>query len=475
MYTPTIQIQPDLLKRYLTAARSAGVPGDQAARFVDAGYIAQPRQLVFHAAARWADQDEGPLWVAFGGSRGPGKSHATYAQVGIDDCQRYPGLKFLFLRKVQKSASESIEDLTTRVLGNVRHSFSASAGRVEFPNGSRILIGGYKDERDIDKYVGIEYDGAIIEEFTQISEKKITLLRGSIRSSRTDGWRPRIYPTTNPGGVGHTMFKREFVLPSRERRPNLFLGGLTVFIPATYRDNKFLDQAYISYLEAIPGQLGRAWRDGDWDAFEGMLLPAWSEELHVIDSMDLPPAWPRWRAIDWGSAKPFSCHWYAMNPDNGRIYVYREIYQAGMTDRQQARVIKEMTLPGENIQITFADPAMWTRKNVKDLWTTTADEYRDEGVPLTKADNDRIGGKRKVERLLANLPDGRPGLQVFRNCRAMIETLANLPSDPNNPEDADTDAEDHAYDDLRYALTNIRQPAPPAKPQRSELQMIKGL
>jgi hypothetical protein len=48
--------------------------------------------------------------------------------------------------------------------------------------------------------------------------------------------------------------------------------------------------------------------------------------------------------------------------------------------------------------------------------------------------------------------DGGPGIQFFSRCYHLIETLPTLPRDPLNPEDVDTDAEDHAFDSLRYAL-----------------------
>jgi hypothetical protein len=116
-----------------------------------------------------------------------------------------------------------------------------------------------------------------------------------------------------------------------------------------------------------------------------------------------------------------------------------------------------MTQPGEKDSFTYADPSMWITKNRQGQVFTTADEYREAGVILTKADNDRIAGKRRVNNILADLPDGEPGLVVFDTCPHMIEQLSTLACDQNNPEDVDTDQEDHAYDDLRYALTNEKR------------------
>jgi PBSX family phage terminase large subunit len=297
-----------LNKVYGIEALDAGCPTDQVSRFRAADYVAQPKQLEFHAAARECDRDGGPIVVAMGGARGPGKTHATLAQAGIDDCQRIPGLKVLFLRKVQKSAAESLEDLTYRVFHKTDHTFIPSKGRITFPNGSRILLGGFNNERDIEKYVGIEYDLIVIEEITQISFEKIQKLAGSLRTSRDD-WRVRMYWSTNPGGIGHLWFKESLVEPYREGRSDshMILGGHARFIPATYRDNMFLNPEYVMWLKSLEGQLGQAWREGNWDSFEGMAFPGWDRSRHVVEPFKIPDWWVLWVAVDWGYAKPFCC------------------------------------------------------------------------------------------------------------------------------------------------------------------------
>src|SRR5690606_35110743 len=101
--------------RYIEMAQQAGCPRDQLANFRRINYVAQPRQLLYHAACREADKTDGPTVVGFGGARGPGKSHASLAQV-TDDCLRFTGHKVLFLRNAGKAAKESFEDLAKRVL-----------------------------------------------------------------------------------------------------------------------------------------------------------------------------------------------------------------------------------------------------------------------------------------------------------------------------------------------------------------------
>jgi hypothetical protein len=97
---------------------------------------------------------------------------------------------------------------------------------------------------------------------------------------------------------------------------------------------------------------------------------------------------------------------------------------------------------------------MWTKKSWEGRVFSTADEYRKAGVVLIKADNNRKIGKRRVDNLLANIADGKPGLQIFETCPNLIRTLPALPVSAGDPEDVDTDAEDHAFDALRYGTVH---------------------
>jgi phage terminase large subunit len=455
----------------IQTAHDAGCPRDQVERFLQAGYVPLVPAWGLHSAARQSDTRGQAVMIGFGGSRGGGKSHAMAAQVGIDDCQRVPGLRALFLRKIKKSAEESFDELVNSVFKGLPHNYTPSGSKIIIGD-SQIMLGGYGSASDIDKYIGINYEVIVVEEMNQLIEDKVQQLRGSLRTSRP-GWIPRLYATFNPGSVGHQFIKKTFITPWREKRETI-----TRFIPSAYADNPYLNPEYIQYLESLPGPLGLAWRDGDWDSFAGQAFPQFVYNNHVITQLfDLPAGWSRWRSIDWGLAAPFVCLWMARNPDNGRIYVYRQVRGTGMTDAQQARAILDATPKDENISTTYADPSMWAKNRQDQVMTySTADVYAENGVILTKANNDRIQGKRSVDRLLANLPDGKPGLQIFSNCRSLIETLPALVCSELNPEDVDTDGDDHDYDALRYGLSNIRPPAPPPqKPKVNPIWNIKGL
>jgi hypothetical protein len=232
----------------------------------------------------------------------------------------------------------------------------------------------------------------------------------------------------------------------------------TYFIPAYISDNVIgveRDPEYQKRLEQSDPDLADALIHGDWSVFSGQAFRTFDPFTHTCEPFDLPKHFPRWRAVDWGSAEPFCCLWFARDPDIGRVYVYREVYAAGMTDSQQAQMIVGNSPYDENISITFADPkSFWVAKNRYGITYTSADEYRDNGILLWEADNDRISGKKKIDQLLSPLPDGKPGLVIFRNAVNLIRTLPKLARSLSNPEDVADRQEDHAYDTLRYGLTN---------------------
>ena len=199
------------------AAVAAGCPMDQTFNLVKGEACLQERQLLACAAARLCDQPNGPTAVGYGGARGGGKSHWLLAQMGVDDCQRVAGLKCLLLRKVGKANLEHFEDLRRKLFNRLPHEFSAFRGILTFANGSRIIAGHFQNEKDIDAYLGLEYDIIGIEEATTLTSRKYQDITTCCRSSKPN-WRPRIYSTTNPGGVGHAWYRTKFVAPMLERR-----------------------------------------------------------------------------------------------------------------------------------------------------------------------------------------------------------------------------------------------------------------
>lgn len=458
------------LERCLQTAKDAGSPKDQAAAFLERGYVPYPWQWDFHAAARECDKPNGPVAIGLGGSRGPGKTHGVFAQGTLDDSQRVPDLKGLFLRKTSKAAKESMDDLIVRVLaGKVPYTYTNST--IRFPNRSRVILGGFKDDRDIDNYIGQEYDWIAVEEGNQLSAEKKRQLKGSLRTSKTN-WRPRWYETFNPGGIGHGDVKATYVEPYRSG-----VETKTRFIPATYRDNPNLNSEYVEYLEGLTGQLGQAWREGDFDILAGTYFTEFNERIHVVQPYTIPAEWRRFCMLDYGHEAASALYWGAVTPDS-KVVIYRELYRSGFTFSKLAEEYVAATPAFERIEYLVADPSIWSVKGESDQSLSGAELFENrvaaltrqsqhKGIRLERGNNDRVNGWGVVrEYLRPYAHDGKTTakLQIFDTCYDLARTFPLAIHDERNPEDIDSDGEDHALDSLRYGL--MSRPKPSATPEQ---------
>lgn len=418
-------------------------------------------------------------YVLYGGARGPGKSYwlrhsllrwlVLYGHgLGVRGvtaglfCETYPELRD---RQISKISQEF-----PLWLGELKETKERGLGfhiKEEFGGGFLAL----RNLDDPSKYQSAEFGAIGVDELTKITYETFEILRGSMRWPMVNT--PVFAGATNPGSIGHLWVKDLWVdgifPPELESRAEEFQ-----FVKALPKDNPHLTESYWAELNSLNPELRRAWVEGDWDAFAGQAFANWRRDRHIVQPFTIPSYWPKWRAVDWGFAKPFCCLWITKNPDTDRHFVYRELYQADLSDKQQALAITSNTTRDEQIQITYADPSMWTKRKAEDAITSTADTYAKYGVPLFKADNDRLSGKRKVDRLLMDLADGMPGLQVFENCMNLIRTLPALPYDNTKVEDVDTDAEDHAYDALRYGLSGLTHVVTTAEKVHREQLLAKA-
>jgi len=246
---------------------------------------------------------------------------------------------------------------------------------------------------------------------------------------------------------------------------------MRIFVPSKVADNRYLGDDYIANLFQVGSpNLVAAWLDGDWSVIEGAFFDCWSALKHIIKPFEIPRDWLRFRSLDWGSAKPFSIGWWAVAGDDyvlpdgqviprGALIRYREWYGASspnvglkMAAEAVADGIKAREQPGEKITYSVMDPSAFA----SDGGPSIAERMGTRGVHFSRADNKRIaqrgalGGWDVVRHRLIGEGE-RPMLFFFSTCVDAIRTLPALQHDPDRPEDVDTEAEDHAPDEIRYA------------------------
>ncbi|MBR5859556.1 MAG: phage terminase large subunit [Clostridia bacterium] len=404
-------------------------------------------------------------YTAYGGARGGGKSWAMRMKL-ILLALNHDGIQILLLRRTLAELRENHLLPMTKVLTGVAKYISGEK-EFRFRNGSRIKLGYCESVSDVLQFQGQAYEVIGLEEATHFTEFQFFALTESNRLSGNMSipFKPRMYFTCNPGGVGHAWVKRLFI--DRDfhgnEKPEDYL-----FIKSLVFDNKYVmqnDPDYVETLKNLPEARRKAMLYGDWEAFEGAFFPEFNRERHIVpQSTPIPEGAILFRALDYGLDMT-ACLWCACD-SHGNILVYRELTEPNLTLSEAARRINELTPKSEQIRYTVASPDLWNRR--QESGKSGFDVMTQNGLArMVKADNSRILGWRIVREYLkhgtsSELP---PKLCISEACPDLIRSLTLLRFDEHVREDAASTPHEitHTPESLRYALMSRRPKQPPKK------------
>ena len=397
--------------------------------------------------------------VLLGGAAGGGKSYGQLIDAFLK-ALKYPGMRQLILRRTFPELQRSLVTVSLQLYPKEVARYNDSKHIWKFKNGSIIEFGYCESEKDVTRYQSAEYDIIRFDELTHFTEFQYTYLISRVRGA--NDFPKQLKSTTNPGSVGHGWVKARFIDRCQPNEVYIDdLGRTYLFIPAKVQDNKFLmasDPGYVRRLEQLPDEQRRALLDGDWDVFAGQYFREFRREKHVIDPFEIPPYWKRFRSIDWGYTDPCAVYWHAVGPDS-RIYTYRELYITQTNASDVAKKIAAMS-QGEDIAYTVMSPDAWAKRgNDAVHGESIAETFIRNGVPVIRADSDRINGWQRMREYMADAPDGKPYWQIFSTCQNLIRTLPTLVHDEHRVEDVSDRCEDHAAESCRYALMSRPSPA----------------
>lgn len=437
--------------------------------------------------------------VLYGGARGGGKTDGM-----LGDWLSHAGTygkhaNGIFFRRELTQLDEAIAR-SQEIYLPLGATWHEQKKQYTFPDGARLKFRYLARDSDAEAYQGHSYTRVYFEELTNFPEPKpVDKMLATLRSGAgvSCGFRA----TANPGGPGHTWVKARFI----DRAPGGFTPwfddeGLSwVFIPAKLQDNRILmdnDPTYIARLrQSGSEQLVRAWLEGDWSVVEGAYFDCWSLKM-IVKPFKVPGHWMRFRSMDWGSARPFSIGWWATATESVKtrdgviipanaLVRYREWYgkrepNVGlkMNAEDVARAMVTKQAKGEQIRYHVADPAMWAEDGGPSLAERCCAAAGDK-VMWRRADNRRVAQKGAMggwDQMRARMEgeDDRPMLYVFDTCADSIRTIPSLVHDEMHPEDLDTDGEDHAADEWRYACMSrpYTRPKPMAAKPMTDLSNV---
>lgn len=437
--------------------------------------------------------------ILYGGALGGGKSYLARAASIIYSVQ-IPGLiTYLFRRTFKEVLANHIH--TPGGYLEMLHDFLESGDVVwnksdnafSWWNGSRIQLAHCQYEQDIFAYQGAQIGFLIIDEATHFSPAMIRFIRSRLRLGSLvvpDRWKemfPRILYTGNPGGIGHSYMKSNFVDFGKNkqfRAPEDEGGMLREYVPAKLRDNVIMLRADPEYEQRVKGmgsaEMVQAMIEGDWSKVDGgMFSDLWKPEFHVIEPFDIPHTWTIMRGYDYGSSAPGAYGLFAESDGaehemrsgatiwypKGEIIMVGEIYFADKkhhglrkTPRETAKWMRQYDHDSGYAGRVVPGPADNAIFHSEPGHTSVADEMSLEGITFVRGDKSpgsRISGCSIMRQKLKNASGRRelPGFRVFSNCVQTIRTVPNLErDDKKDGEDVQTVGEDHFWDIIRYRL-----------------------
>lgn len=441
-------------------------------------YLPTPIAVPFHAS-------KCPN-ILFGGAAGGTKSYSIRHDA-YRHCFLIPEFNCILMRR-------TFEELERNHLSDVRSDaikFNQFFGKeiVQYVGGrhevsfdchgpgraSKITFGHCQNVGDEEKYLGPSYDAFYPDEMATFEKKQIIGVAGRLRTKKR-GIVARMAGGSNPGGA-HTLWLKDYFIDKqeqqiREHNPK-YRADRYQFLPAMLYDNPYYmdpDGTYTNYEErlfAYDPERRRQLLLGDWNALAGQFFPEFSDK-HIA-TIPIPQGCKIERWIDWGYSPHYGiCLWVAVFP-NGRLYVFYEWKFNGEHAKQQmvaSEVAKKIRaysvdeiLPlvkSKRITKSIADPSMWSGDGHSG--EDYAETFSKCGVSLTQADNDRVMGWGRLRHWLRNAPDGYPWLMFHPRCVTCIRTIPGLVRDKGDPDDVNTDGEDHPGDACRYGV--MARPTP---------------
>lgn len=376
------------------------------------------------------------------GSRGSKKSK-TIALWHIANLYRYPLANALVVRKTERTLRDScFADLKWSInrLG-VADDFKCNTSPLEITRkstGQKILFRGCDDALKLTSITvpyGVLCWVWLEEAYELTKEKEFDTLNESIRGEMPDGYFKRFSVSFNPWNEHHWLKKRFFDVPDDDNKLSM---------TTDFRCNEWLDEAdrrmFEDMIKNNPVR-ARVAAFGQWGIAEGLIYENWEEKDFDIDAIKRKRGIKTGFGLDFGWTDPAALCCLFLDEEEKKIYIFDELYQQHLTNKQLADRITEMGYRKERIYADCAEPK-------------SIEEMRKEGFTHIQAANK---GK--------NINFGIQLVQNYRiivhpQCVNFITEISNYRWDEDNagnilPRPAP--GLDHLMDSMRYAVIAISQ------------------
>lgn len=378
--------------------------------------------------------------VLISGPAGTGKSRACLEKI-FAMCLATPGSKALILRKTLASLGSSALETWRKfvVLEAMKTGTVVYYGgsreeppQYRFKNGSKVVIGGLDKASRV---MSTEYDIIYVQEATEISLDDLELLKTRLRNWQISF--QQLLMDCNPAGNTHWLKLRcddsicRLIESRHEDNPQLFT------------DDGELTTKGIAYIEGILDKLTgvrhKRLRLGLWVSAEGIIyeefdpythiLPwTWIDENNVEQQWKIPDDWPRYWAIDFGYVNPFVLQCWAQDPEDGALYLYREIYHTQRTVEEHAQQIMNIVAPEKTKKwydhINRVHRTQTTREWIEPMPTMIITDHDAEGR-VTFERKTGLGTKPAIKKVYEGINHVKERLAIDKRGYSLIYIMAD--------------------------------------------------
>ena len=335
-------------------------------------------------------------FVCIKGTFGCGKSLAGLIAANME-CEQYPGNLYIVIRKEYIDLKNSTMRDWDSEFGD---KYPIVGNEVRYPNGSLML---FLHGEDINSIKNINAGGVLMIQAEEMSEDDFWFLKGRLR--RKEGTRQLRLECNYDG---HNWIYKLFDINK--------LG--TLITTNTFDNQENLPPDYIPGLMKLPQKLQERYLYGSDAEMEGAIWPMFTERDHIVEPFTIPKHWHKFTSSDTPVASGvLATLWFAVD-EAENCYVYNEYYAESRLISEHCQSLHLIT--GDDfIPEWYADTSAFnkTREKEGQLYSI-ADEFRDYGITLLKAEKDVYAG---INRVGEYFQQGR--LKVLRNCPKLIESI----------------------------------------------------
>lgn len=203
--------------------------------------------------------------LIYGGAAGGGKSALGVLWL-IEQCQAYPGTRWLMGRSKLKALKEttlnSFFEQATLLKITDQFNYNAQSGIIYWKNGSEILLKdlyAYPADPNFDSLGSLEITGAFIDECNQITYKAWQIVKSRIRYKIKElGIMPKMLGTCNPA---KNWVYSQFYLKDKAGT----IDKDKKFVQALPTDNPHLPQSYLDSLLSLDDNSKQRLYYGNWE------------------------------------------------------------------------------------------------------------------------------------------------------------------------------------------------------------------